>query len=142
MCALAGPVNVMLRKMLSPDMTHQLRAAVLPLEVWAALSTGNANRSSCPHRLLDGLESFLVHMRDSASSTLIANLRFQVMSTPLELVIGLALLFPLPLSLPLPLAFPFPVGDGEREPGARISVFSLDSIACSNQQRAPRVQPP
>ena len=41
MCALAGPVNVMLRKMLSPDMTHQLRAAVLPLEVWAVLSTGN-----------------------------------------------------------------------------------------------------
>ena len=63
MCTLAGPVNVMLRKMLSPDMTHQLRAAVLPLEVWAVLSTGNVCgiwlvvwfRLGRRHRRLQGL---------------------------------------------------------------------------------------
>ena len=27
--------------MLSPDMAHQLRTAILPLEVWAVLSNGN-----------------------------------------------------------------------------------------------------
>ena len=34
----------MLRKVLPPDMTHQPRTAVLPLGVWAALSTSNIRR--------------------------------------------------------------------------------------------------